>query len=189
MLKIGFQKQLSQVVIDQAIEGDMSALEVVYLTYADACFSLAYRISQDQTLAQDIVHEAFIKIMNKICNFNNDGSFAGWIRRILVNETINRVKSNSILKLVADTEVEESASNDLFDFNWLITCHDLDEILKNLPTQSRAVLLLHQVEGYTHKEIADLYGKSESYSKVTLSRAYKSLKLIVLEQEKYNAFK
>jgi len=189
MSKIGFQKQLAQVVIDKAIKGDMSALETVYLTYADACFSLAYRISQDQALAQDIVQEAFIKVMNKVCDFKSNGSFAGWIRRILVNETINRVKSNSILKLVADTEVEESASNDLFDFNWLITCHDLDEILKNLPTQSRAVLLLHQVEGYTHKEIADLYGKSESYSKVTLNRAYKNLKKCVLEQEKCNAFK
>lgn len=189
MSKIGFQKQLAQVVIAKAIKGDMSALETVYLTYADACFSLAYRISQDQALAQDIVQDTFIKVMNKICDFKNNGSFAGWIRRILVNETINRVKSNNILSLVAQDEVEEPVSNDLFDFNWLITCHDLDELLKNLSTESRAVLLLHQVEGYTHKEIADLYGKSESYSKVTLNRAYQNLKKCVLEQEKCNAFK
>lgn len=189
MSKIGFQKQLPQAVIDKAINGDMVALEMVYLTYADACFSLAFRISQDQALAQDIVQEAFIKVINKIGNFKNEGSFAGWIRRLVVNETINRVKSQSILRLVVQDEVEEPASKDLFDFNWLITCQDLEELLKNLSTESRAVLLLHEVEGYTHKEIAGLYGKSESYSKVTLSRAYKNLQKQVKEQEKYNAFK
>ena len=185
----GFQQQISKELICQAQTGDMLAFEQIYNTYANACFQLAFRISGNRTLAQDVVQEVFIKVINKIVDYRNEGNFAGWLRRIAANETINRVKSESRLHLVGEDSAEIYPANDLFNHDWLSACRDLDGLLKHLSTTSRAVLLLHEVEGYNHKEIARLYQKSESFSKTTLSRAYASLKKIVSKQEQKNAFK
>jgi RNA polymerase sigma-70 factor (ECF subfamily) len=183
MTATGFQQQLPNEVIRQAQAGDMLAFETIYNTYANACYSLALRISGNAALAQDIVQEVFIKIINKISSFRNEGYFAGWVRRIVANETINRIKSETRLHLVGEEEALNCPSGDLFEQDWLSACRDLDTLVTKLSATSRAVLLLHEVEGYSHKEIAELYGKSESFSKVTLSRAYASLKKIVLKQE------
>lgn len=185
----GFQQVISRDVIQLAQTGDMLAFEQIYLMYADASYNLALRITDNQALAQDIVQEAFIKIMNKVADFRHEGSFAGWLRRIVVYETINRIKHENKLYLVTENECVETESNDLFDYEWLNACMDLNVFLTQLTMTSRTVLLLHEVEGYKHKEIASLYGKSESFSKITLSRAYASLRNIALKQEQQHAFK
>lgn len=185
----GFQKPISQEVIQLAQMGDMCAFEKIYQQYNDASYTLALRITGNQALAQDIVQEAFIKVMNKIISFRNEGSFAGWVRRIVVYETINRTKAENPIYLVAENQLENAESDDLFNHNWLSACLDLNRLISQLPTMSRTVLLLHEIEGYKHSEIAELFGKSESFSKVTLSRAYKALKQIVEKQEKTHALK
>lgn len=185
----GFQLTISQDVIQLAQMGNMLAFEKIYHKYSDASYNLALRITNNDALAQDIVQEAFIKVMNKIVDFRYQGSFAGWLRRIVVYETINRIKFESKLHLVSENEFLETKSNDLFDYEWLSACVDLNVLLKQLSITSRTVLLLHEVEGYKHKEIATLYGKSESFSKITLSRAYASLQKMALKQEQLHAFK
>ncbi len=122
--------------------------------------------------------------MAGIGSYRNKGSFPGWIRRIVANETINRIKSESRLKLVTEETNFEPESENLFDHNWLSACRDLDNLLSHLSVTARAVLLLHEVEGYSHFEIAQLYEKSESFSKVTLSRAYNKLRQVAQEQDK-----
>lgn len=187
MALTGFQQKLSKELISQAQQGDMQACKVIYTTYADASFSLAFRISGNHSTAQDIVQEAFIKVISKIKNYKNEGVFAGWLRRIVLNESINRIKSENRIHLVDLEETKELPTNDLFDQNWLSACRDLDVLLINLSATARAVLLLHEVEGYNHKEIAAMYGRSESFSKVTLSRAYASLKEQIRKEELQNA--
>ena len=185
----GFQQPISHDVIQLAQMGDMLAFEEIYHKYSDASYKLALRITNNEALAQDIVQEAFIKVMTKIVDFRYEGYFAGWLRRIVVYETINRTKFENKLHLVSENEFLETESNDLFDSEWLNTCIDLNVFLKQLTITSRTVLLLHEVEGYKHKEIASLYGKSESFSKITLSRAYASLRQIAKKQEQHHALK
>ena len=183
----GFQQQISQDLIRQAQTGDMLAFERIYQTYADACYTLALRISGNRTLAQDVVQEVFIKVINKIGDYRNEGHFAGWLRRIAANETINRIRSETRLHLVGEDEAKNYPADSLFEIEWLNACRDLDGLLSQLTTTSRAVLLLHEVEGYSHKEIAKMYQKSESFSKITLSRAYARLRASILKQEQKNA--
>jgi RNA polymerase sigma-70 factor (ECF subfamily) len=185
----GFQQAISPDVIQLAQMGDMLAFEEIYQIYSKASYNLALKITGNETLAKDIVQEAFIKVMNKIIDFKYKGSFAGWLRRIVVYETIDRIKSEQKLHLVTENEFFEIESNDLFDYDWLSACIDLDILLKELTVTSRTVLLLHAVEGYKHKEIANFFGKSESFSKITLNRAYASLRKTALKQEKQHAFK
>jgi RNA polymerase sigma-70 factor (ECF subfamily) len=138
-------------------------------------------------MAQDIVQNSFITIMKAVTNFRGDGSFAGWIRRIVANETINKIRQQRRLQLVSDEHLPEFESNNLFDGNWLDSCRDLEYLLTRLKSEARAVLLLHEIEGYNHREIAEMFGKSESFSKVTLSRAYSQLKQVAKQQEATHA--
>lgn len=187
MEKRGFAKQVPEQVIRLAQRGDRPAFETIYRTYLDACYSLAYRICGDPKMAEDVVQNSFIKVIQKINQFNHEGAFAGWLRRIVSNETISRIRANSRLQLVDDEYLESREKTDLINnqpvSNQLpLADYDLEKILQYLPNKSRAVLLLHEVEGYSHQEIGDMFEMSESFSKVTLSRAFKKLKALVLTQ-------
>ncbi|NQZ82800.1 MAG: sigma-70 family RNA polymerase sigma factor [Colwellia sp.] len=187
--KIGFQQVLPKSVIKLAQQGDIESFEIIYKTYFDACYRSAFRICNNQMTAQDLVQEVFIKAMKSLSDYKFNGSFAGWLKQITVRVAIDHINRDNKVNLVNDEDMTLIPSNDLFDFNWLESCRDLDFLLSQLSITSRAVLLLHEVEGYNHKEIAQLYQKSESFSKVTLSRAYIQLKKLVLSQEKKSAFK
>lgn len=185
----GFNQNIARELILRAQNGNMDAFEHIYREFSTASFSLSFRICGQQAIAEDCVHEAFVKIMNNIKQFNNEGSFAGWCRRIVTFETINRVKHLSRLTLVGDNDVENLSSPSLFDSDWLANCIDLENLVMQLNPLSRAVFTLHEIEGYTHKEIAQMFGKSVSYSKVTLSRAYAQLEHLAtaVKQDNKNA--
>ena len=175
----GFSQQLPGAVIKAAKNGEIDALELIYRTYADAAYTLALRICRDPSLAQDVVQDSFIKVMKSIQGFREEGAFAGWVRRIVSNETINRIRRQSHLQLVDEQQLSNLESESLFEQDWLMATRDLDGMLGKLSESARAVLVLHEIEGYNHKEIGDMFGKSESFSKVALSRAYKTLKKLV----------
>lgn len=128
-------------------------------------------------------------MLKNINQYKFKGSFAGWLKRIAVCAAIDHINSDNKVTLVEYEDTDLLLSNDLFDFNWLEACLDLTSLLNQLSITSRTVLLLHEVEGHNHKEIAQFYQKSESFSKVTLSRAYSQLKVLVLNKEKISAFK
>ena len=188
--KIGFQQDLTPDIIKKAKQGDVSAFEQIYRTYSNACYSLAFRICGDGAMAQDVVQESFLKVMKRINSYRGDGRFSAWLKQIVAHETINRIRSNRRLYLVGEDELLKNESKDLFDQNWIEACRDLEPLLARLSTTARAVLLLHEIEGYSHKEIAAFFGNSESFSKVTLSRAYAALRKLVSNQREHkNALK
>ncbi len=179
--KIGFQQQLQKSLILKAQSGDSLALETIYNTYKDACYNLAVRICGSSSLAQDIVQEVFIRVINKIKDFKYDGSFPGWVRKITANEIIDHIRVENKLHLIQGIEPETYPSEDLFGIEWLNASIDIELLISKLSSSSRAVLMLHELNGFTHKEIALMFHKSESFSKVTLSRAYSQLREIVTE--------
>ena len=163
----GFNQSIPGELILRAQKGDMNAFEQIYRSFSAASFSLSYRICGQRAIAEDSVHEAFIKIMKNINQFNNKGSFAGWCRQIVTFETINRVKHLSRLTLVGGSDLEIPVDASLFDRDWLANCIDLEKLVEQLNPLSRAVFSLHEIEGYNHTEIAQMFGKSLSFSKVT----------------------
>lgn len=168
----------------RAQRGDIDAFEHIYRLFAEASYTMAYRICGQHTLAEDAVHDAFIKVMKNIKGYRHEGSFSGWCRKIVTCETINRVKAHHRVHLVSDEVLSTSEDINLFEQNWLEACLDVEELIQKLTPLSRAVFLLHEIEGYKHKEIAEMFGKSVSFSKVTLNRAYITLKqMLVAEQE------
>jgi RNA polymerase sigma-70 factor (ECF subfamily) len=143
-------------------------------------YSLCLRFTRVPAHAEDLVQETFIEVMRSIKQFRGEAAIGSWIRRIAVTKSLMFLRS-------AWTARSQSLADDWDDMtpgdvaSHGISRHpddalDLDAALANLPTVSRVVVWLHDVEGYTHKEIAAAMGKTESFSKSQLSRAYQRLR-------------
>ncbi len=172
----GFQQKIPDEIILRAQEGDMNAVESIYHYYANAAFTLALRICGGRALAEDVLQESFLKIIKSISSFKNNGSFAGSVRRIVVNEAINKLRNNSKLHFVGEESQLLDVSGDFLESHWIDSCLDINKSLLELTDTARCVLVMHEIEGFSHKEIGDFFNKSESFSKATLSRAYSKLK-------------
>ena len=100
----------------------------------------------------------------------------------MINEAISKLRKNTKLHFVGEDSDCYEPPDDFLEDNWIEANMDLNRYLQSLSETARTVLLMHEVEGFSHKEIASFFGKSESFSKTTLYRAYLSLKETVLEK-------
>lgn len=144
---LAFNQSIPLKVIVKAQNNDIDAFEEIYRSYYQACFSLAFRICRDRNMSQDIVHDAFISILNKISTLRNTTAFTGWIKRITTNTAINKLKNIQKFNDTEEVEEEGLMSDDLFHVNWLEYTNDLEKLLSDLSTTARTVLILHEVEG------------------------------------------
>lgn len=161
---------------------DASAQKLLYDTYSSKMYGLCYRYVKDSMEAEDILITAFTKVFDKIQQFKNEGSFEGWIRRIVVNEALTYLRRNRAMYLETDLEQADREP----DFNALsdhLEAEDLLKMIQELPTGYRIVFNLYAIDGYSHKEIADQLGISESTSKSQLSRARTYLQKVLLEHD------
>ncbi len=177
-------------------ECDKKAFDKLFCKYAGVVKAIAFRYVQDWQKADDIVQECFIKIYKKIEQYEGRGSFEGWIKRIAVNTALKYVKDlqKSYTLDVDDMQVAEEETEEVNNKNTksliLNTDFSKEEILEvvaSLPTGFRTVFSMYVLDGYQHKEIAEILGISESTSKTQLLRARKLLqkKLFEKAQEKY----
>lgn len=171
---------------DELIKGclrrDSSAQKVLYDTYSSKMYGLCYRYVKDSMDAEDILVTAFMKVFDKIHQFKSEGSFEGWIRRIIVNEALTFLRRNRSMYL--ETELDQADREP--DYNALsdhLEAEDLLNMIQELPTGYRIVFNLYAIDGYSHKEIAEQLGISENTSKSQLSRARTYLQKILTEQD------
>lgn len=172
--------QIDKAIIKRAARGDARAHEILYRAFATPVYSLCLRFTKVPANAEDLVQETFIEIMRSIKNFRGEAAVGSWIRRIAVTKSLMFLRSawTSRSQALAEGFDDMTAGDNL---SHGISRHpddamDLDAALANLSDVSRSVVWLHDVEGFTHKEIAAFMGKSESFSKSQLSRAYQRLK-------------
>jgi len=168
-----FEIELDEMTLARARRGSVAACEQIYRAYHRPAYSVAFRIAHCPETAQEIAQEAFITAFRKIRQYRGDAPFWGWLRRVVVNHaisTIRRDRRHDAVTLQDFHEPEPPRQEQLG------TAMDLEAALGLLDTEDRAVVWLHDVEGYNHKEIADLFGKTESFSKTRLSRARSRLR-------------
>jgi len=171
---------IDKAIIKRAARGDARAHEILYRAFATPVYSLCLRFTRVPANAEDLMQETFIEIMRSIKNFRGEAAVGSWIRRIAVTKSLMFLRSawTSRSQALAEGFDDMTAGDNL---SHGISRHpddamDLDAALANLSDVSRSVVWLHDVEGFTHKEIAAFMGKSESFSKSQLSRAYQRLK-------------
>ena len=169
-----FDLSVGAPVLDRARAGDRTAQAELFAADGRAGFGQARRMLGRQDLAEDVLQDTFVEVLRGIKDFRGEAPVGLWIRRIAVNKCLMHVRSHwhryrVSLEDEGGTPAEE----------WLTAPGgtpegglDLERALDALSTEARAVVWLHDVEGYTHVEIARLMGASPSFSKSQLARAY-----------------
>ncbi len=167
-------------IIGRAARGDARAHEIIYRAFAAPVYSVCLRFTRVPAHAEDLTQDTFMEIMRSIGSFRGDAPLGSWVRRIAVTKALMFLRS-------AWQRRGQSLGDDWEDLTpGDVSNHgvsaapehalDLDTALASLPDVSRAVVWLHDVEGFTHREIAGLMGRTESFSKSQLSRAYRRLR-------------
>jgi RNA polymerase sigma factor (sigma-70 family) len=152
-------------------QNDRKYQEVLYRRFARTMYGVCLGYAADRSLAQDILHEAFLKIFKGIKGFQGDGSLEGWIRRIVAHTAIDQLRKNQrIANYIADSqdppgvEIPESALS-------MLQTKDILKQVARLPEGARTIFNLYALEGYTHREIALELNISEGTSKSQYNRA------------------
>jgi RNA polymerase sigma-70 factor (ECF subfamily) len=159
-------------IINGCLKGDRRDQELLYRRYTARLYAVCLQYSGNDEEARDILQEGFIKIYENLVHYKYEGSFDGWVRRIMVNTALEKYRSKHNLYRVDDIDQipEPNAEPDNEDYAGL-EARDLMEIIRELPPRYRIVFNLFAIEGYSHKEIGDMMSISEGTSKSNLSRA------------------
>lgn len=157
--------------IRRCIQNDAEAQKKLYTTYSPKLWPVCLRFAKNEMAAEDIMQEGFIRIFRYLDKFEGKGSFEGWLRRTMVNTAINYYKKN--LRQNHEQNIDDvfTIKNEDMDAVSSLSEVELMRIISGLPDGYRTVFNLFIIEGYSHKEIADQLGISESTSKSQLSRA------------------
>ena len=171
------KRHTEQEIIQGCIENNRRCQEALYRNYFDTMMRMVRRYTTDDDKALEILNNGFLKVFKKIHTFRSEGSFEGWIRRIIYHSVSDYFKKESgYLKFIvledAEQDTPQNALNGLY-------YDDLISIIGQLPERSRQVFNLYAVEGYSHKEIAEHLEISEGTSKWHLSNARNQLKKLL----------
>ncbi len=161
----------ADLLVAQARSGDARALEALYRAFEAPVYNLARRICRTAEDAEDVLQETFLEICRSIEKYRAEGSLWGWIRTIAASKALMRLRRNKYRE--ADELDEAVVPIRRGDTHLKM---DLEAALERLSETSRAVVWLHDVEGYTHEEIAEMMGKTVSFSKSQLARAHARLR-------------
>jgi RNA polymerase sigma factor (sigma-70 family) len=158
-------------VLADARRGDAAALEKLFRAFENPVYNLARRICRTAEDAEDVLQETFFEVCRSIQRYRGEGSLWGWIRTIAASKALMRLRRNKYRDTdELDDQVVPSRREDA------ALRMDLEAALERLGETSRAVVWLHDVEGYTHEEIAEMMGKTVSFSKSQLARAHTRLR-------------
>ena len=165
-------------IIEKCKQNNRKAQMQLYNQYCDGMYIVAKRFLKDTTDAEDVVQEAFIKAFTKLDQYKAEVTFGAWLKRIVVNKSIDFLKSKK-QQLVELDEVHLKVVDTPMDNKWLvddaITHIDVKKAINNLPDKYQFVLMLYLIEGYDHQEISEILKITEVASRTQLSRGKSKL--------------
>ena len=166
-------------IIEQCKQNNRAAQLKLYNQYCDGMYTVAMRFVKDSMEAEDIVQEAFIKAFAKLNQYRAEVTFGAWLKRIVVNKSIDCLKSKKQHLQELD-EVHLKVVDSSYENEWLVddtmTLDEIKEAIQKLPDKYRYVVMLYLVEGYDHQEISEILNISEIASRTQLSRGKSKLK-------------
>jgi RNA polymerase sigma-70 factor (ECF subfamily) len=179
-MKAKNQKDIHLHLIERCIKQEPKAQHQIYNLYADVMFNVSRRITNNEEDAKDVLQEAFVDAFSKLDTFRFNSSFGTWLKRIVINKSINIINKKKILT----TELENVSYLDLSEENeekidWNVQAKILKEAIKKLPLGVQTVLNLYVFEGYKHQEIAEILSINISTSKAQYSKAKQRLRYML----------
>ncbi len=171
---IGAQYDLTTeelLLLEGCLKKDRSKQKELYYKYCDAMFTLAYRILNDRNDANDVIQDAFVQVFQKIDQFRKQSTLGAWIKTIVIRTALRSLKRQKLF----DTFQEEKHDSIFVSPNE-IDGKILEKVILSLPAGYRTIFILAEIEGYKHREIAEMLNISEGTSKSQLFNAKKMLK-------------
>ena len=177
------QKYFIDDLVKRCKAGERKAQDLLYKQFASKMLGVCFRYATDRMEAEDMLQNGFIKVFQKIADFRGEGSFEGWIRRIMVHSSIEYYRKHHKMMQLVDLEdaAGETSTNPLATAR--LDAKDLMVLIQQLSPGYRIVFNLYAIEGYSHKEIAAIVGITEGASKSQLSRARCVLREQVIKME------
>ncbi len=179
-----FAVTVDELVVARARKGDAAALEALYRAFEGPVYTLARRLTGTRHDAEDVLQETFLELVRSVGRFRGDGSFAGWVRKVAASKALQRLRKQASRPTEAalSEELADGVEASLSGRSPIATAAervDLRTAVEGLSPTARSVLWLHDVEGYSHEEIAAMVGKTPSFSKSQLARAHARLRAIL----------
>ncbi len=161
------------ILVARARAGDEEALEALFRAFETPVYNLARRMLRNAEDAEDVVQDPVLEIVRSIKQYRGEGHLGGWIRQIAASKALMRIRREQVR--VAE-ELQDELVGRVGHAGSVGAGIDLERAFETLSETSRAVVWLHDVEGYTHEEIAEMMGKTVSFSKSQLARAHTRLR-------------
>lgn len=168
--------------IKKAIQNNREAQHVLFQLHAPKMLSVCRYYIKDTHFAEEAMLNGFFKVFQNLKSFKNEGSFEGWIRRIMVRESISFLRQKKQIVFSADAAVEDFHHSNNIQTNMEVA--EIQQLIDDLPEGYKIVFVMYAIEGYKHQEIADVLGISESTSKSQLFKARKALQQKIKELNK-----
>lgn len=159
--------------IHQCKQQDIRAQEKLYQLYSGKLFGLCLKYSNNYQQAEDNLQDGFITIFNKINQYEDKGSFEGWMKRIVINTTLQKHRKEKYFEIINDNLLEDPEV-EIDDEE--ISSDFLLKSIQELPARYRQIFNLYALDGFSHKEIAEMLNISVGSSKSNLARARSILK-------------
>lgn len=183
MLRLNTSVKEQQLIRD-CKRGKSEAQQAVYEKYASLMMAVCFRYIRDRMEAEHVMVGGMVKVFKNVHQFQEQGSFEGWVRRIMVNESLMYLRKNKNMSL--STDIDEMREEPNYDhLSETLGAEELLKLIAELPVGYRTVFNLYAIEGYKHEEIGEMLGISSGTSKSQLNRARKLLQkqLVKLDVE------
>jgi len=163
--------------VKQCLKNNAKAKHQLYQLHEEMMFGVCMRYAKNRMEAEDMLHDGFIRVLNNLSQFRCDGPIAAWIRRVIVNNCLNHIRSskNNVEDDIDNVHYGKFDINSSEDVHDDISAKELLLMIQELPHGYRTVFNLYAIEGYKHKEIGEMLGISENTSKTQLAKARKAL--------------
>ena len=164
--------------IEKCRKNDRKAQIRIYELYYKAMFNTSYRIVSSTTEAEDIMQEAFLDAFRKIDSYKGSGSFGSWLKRIVINKSLDHIKSTKETTSLDENDLDIEDSTELDDSyaeNVFVQMEEINQALDKLPNHYRIILSLYLLEGYDQQEIAQILDLSHNNVRTRYLRAKKRL--------------
>lgn len=167
-------------IIEKAKKGNNKALQNLYQNYSKAMFNICVRMSNTIEDAEDLLQEAFTDAFMKLDSYLYESSFGSWLKRIVINKCINSLNKKDIELILSDNENDIVCTEETDYSDIELKVEHINKGIMALPNGYKIICSLYLLEGYDHKEIAQIMNISESTSKSQYMRGKKKLKEILL---------
>ncbi|HEY8954674.1 sigma-70 family RNA polymerase sigma factor [Chitinophaga sp.] len=175
------QTPLAANVVERCKKGDVRAFRELYEAYSAAMYNICLRMTNNVNDAEDTLQEAFIQVYKSINKLEQTASISAWIKRIVVNHCLNTLRKKKVyFEEVEEVEVMAEEGIDEAQFTWTVAA--VKSAIHGLPQGYRTVLNLYLFEEYSHREIAEMLGITESTAKTQYMRAKEKVRQIVKQQ-------